>query len=435
MSPGRNIRRRPVLLGALLVAVASQVSIGLVAMGFNVSAAVVLLPIFSFLSPGFPVLAAALLAAPGVFALRCAIQWAALGTLAGCWGAYAPELLFYVVYGVLLDLYLRRIPLTPFRWKKCVPLAAIDALANLAELGVRLGGGVFQPEIPLQLLAVGACRAALAWAALRALDGYGFQVLRREDAERYQRLLLMTASLKGEVAWMEKGTGLIEDTMNSAYQLYSQLRRSGGEGADTALTIAKDVHEVKKEYFLIMRGISQALDAETAQAGMRLSELMAILEQSTRRLAQALGRAAEVSCTWEADFYTTRHFYLMSVLRNLLTNAVEAAGTGRTCHIRLTQRCQGADVLFQVADDCGGIPADRLGQIFTPGFSSKINYATGSVSRGLGLSIVKDLAEEELGGQVAVEAIPPAEGRPGGTIFTVSIPRGKLEDSDAVLSG
>ena len=430
-------RRRPVVLGALLVAVASQVSISLVAVGFNISVAVILLPVFSFLSPSFPVLPAALLAAPGVFALRCAIHWLTLGTLSGCWGAFAPELVFYLVYGALLALCLRRLPLAPFHAGKCLPLALIDALANLAELLVRLGADALRPVILLQVLAVGAVRAALVWAAIRALDYYGIRVLRREDAERYQRLLLMTASLKGEVAWMEKGTELIEATMNNAYQLYSQLRRAGdATAAGTALTIAKDVHEIKKEYFLIMRGISEALDGETARAGMSLSELFDILEQSTRRLAQSLDRSVKMTAVWEHNFYTTRHFYLMSILRNLLNNAVEAAGSGRLCHITLRQQSHEGQILFQVQDDCGGIPPDRVGQIFTPGFSSKINYTTGAVSRGLGLSIVKDLTEEQLGGQVTVEVLPAAQGHTGGTIFTVSVPRERLEeDSHAVLPG
>lgn len=37
-------------------------------------------------------------------------------------------------------------------------------------------------------------------------------------------------------------------------------------------------------------------------------------------------------------------------------------------------------------------------QIFEPGFSTKINYETGEVNRGLGLSLVKDFIELRLGG-------------------------------------
>ena len=431
MESGDTRARRPVLLGTLLVVLASQISISIVSVDFKISVAIVLLPVFVFLSPSFPLLAVALLSAPGVFALRVGVQWITSGSVAGCWSAHAPEMLFYLIYGVLLSLYFKQIPLAPFRGKKCIPLVAIDAAANFAELLVRLGQQALAPEILLQLVAVGVGRSLLAWGLLRTLDSYGFQVLRREDAERYQRLLMMTASLKSEVAWMDKGTDLIENTMNSAYHLYSQLR---GEGAppdtvNTALTIAKDIHEVKKEYFLIMRGISEALDAEAGREGMTLSELFPMLGQSVDRLSRAQGKQVVFTSCYEENLYTVRHYYLMSIFRNLLNNAVEAAGTGTPAHISLSQQTQGAEIVFQVADDCGGIPPERMGQIFAPGFSSKINYATGAMNRGLGLCIVKDLAEDELGGKVEVAAAG------GGTVFTVRIPRTSLEGrGNAVLS-
>lgn len=423
--------RRPILLGALLVILASQISISLVAVDFQISVAIVLLPMLAFLLPTFPVLPVALLSAPGVFLLRSAMQGISSGTLAGCWQSHAPEMLFYLTYGLLLSAYLKKMPLHPFRALKCVPLIAVDALANFVELLVRLGEGVFRPEILLQLLAVGAGRGVLAWAAIRMLDYYGFQVLRREDAERYQRLLLMTAALKSEVAWMDKGTGLIENTMNSAYHLYSQLRGAKTDPAvtDTALTIAKDIHEVKKEYFLIMRGISEALESESGREGMELGELFSILGRSVQRAAQAAGKEIRFTSACEEKLRTGQHHYLMSIFRNLLNNAVEAAGSGGPHHLSLTERRDGELALFRVSDDCGGIAPERVGQIFDPGFSSKINYATGEINRGLGLAIVKDLVEEKLSGRIAVE---PA---PGGTVFSVWIPRAVLEGTqDAVLS-
>lgn len=423
--------KRPVLLGTLLVVLASQISISMVSVDFKISVAIVLLPIFVFLSPHFPILRVALLSAPGVFLLRVVFQWITTGTPTGSWLAHAPEMLFYLIYGVLLSLYFKKIPFLPFHWKKCIPLVAIDAAANFAELLVRLGRAALVPEILLQLIAVGVGRSLLVLAAIRALDYYGFQVLRREDAERYQRLLMMTASLKSEVAWMDKGTDLIENTMNSAYQLYSQLRtgHTGPAAVNTALTIAKDIHEVKKEYFLIMRGISEALDAEAGQEGMRLSELFPILGKSVDRLSREQGKQVSFSAQYDEDLYTVRHYYLMSIFRNLLNNAVEAAGTGRPAHISLTQHIQGEDVVFQVCDDCGGIPPERMGQIFAPGFSSKINYTTGAVNRGLGLCIVKDLTEDELGGEVEVASAG------GGTTFTIRIPKIRLEGTgNAVLS-
>ena len=56
-----------------------------------------------------------------------------------------------------------------------------------------------------------------------------------------------------------------------------------------------------------------------------------------------------------------------------------------------------------------------------PGFSTKINYETGQVSRGLGLSLVKDIVESELGGSISVTS------EDGCTDFTIRIPKENLE--------
>lgn len=431
MSPAPQAwRRRPVLLGVLLLMLASQISITLFTGEFKISVAVVLLPVLLFLVPGFPVLPTALLAGPGVFLLRSLLQWASAGTPEGCWQAHGPEIFFYLAYGLQFYFYQRRVPFHPFRWVKCLPLMGFDFAANLVELLVRLGAGAFSPPLLLQLLAVGAGRALLSWAAIRALDYYGYQMLRREDTERYQRLLLMTAALKGEVVWMEKGACLVEDTMNAAYQLYSQLRSGGGgpAAAETALAIAKDIHEVKKEYFLIMRGISEALDTDTATQGMDLEEIVRVLGRSVEQGARDAGKQVVFTGRCAAPFHTARHHYLMSIFRNLLNNAVEAAPGGGTAHVSLTEYAQGEEYVFEVADDCGGVPPERLERIFLPGFSSKINYSTGAVNRGLGLTIVRDLIEGKLKGTVA------AANRDGGCVFTVRIPKQELEgEAHAVL--
>lgn len=421
---------RMVLLSAVLLALASQISVGLVTGSFNISLAVVLLVVLRFLFPALPVLGTAVLAAPGVFLLRCAAQWAGTGTPAGSWAAYAPEMLFYLTYGLLLDLLLRRMSLRPFPLWGCGALMGVDAAANLVELAVRLGAGAFAPEVLGRIALVAAARSLVAWAAVRGLDSYGIRVLHREEGERYQSLLLMTAALKSEVAWMDKGTALIESTMNEAYRLYSRLRDEGADRqtVDAALTVAKDVHEVKKEYFLLMRGISEALSEEAPRDGMDLGELLEIMARSGGRTARAQGKQVSFTTVFADDFYTRSHHCLMSILRNLINNAVEAAGEGEA-HIALTEWSEGETCCIQVADDCGGIPQGRLEQIFTPGFSSKINYETGAVNRGLGLAIVRDLVEDSLSGTIRVE------NRDGGAVFTIRVPRERLEGGDhAVLS-
>ena len=75
---------------------------------------------------------------------------------------------------------------------------------------------------------------------------------------------------------MDKNTTLIEQTMNTSYHLYEQLKNSPAleEQARSALAVSKDIHEIKKEYLLIMRGISEVLDQEVKSDGMYLDEIL-----------------------------------------------------------------------------------------------------------------------------------------------------------------
>lgn len=419
------------LLCAGFVALLSQVSVAVQSGGFHISVALVLFQILLFTLPELAALPLTILSAAGVFLLRL-VNAALAGQLTLQTALeHAPEVLFYLCFGLLFRLFFETRRNGAYRLWFALPLAAMDALSNFAELLVREGAGVFSYSTLLQIAAVGLIRALSAGLILLALHRYGIQILRKEDRERYQKLLFMTADLRSEVIWMEKGAELAEKTMNRAYHLCRSLRElpDGAQASEEALLIAKDIHEVKKDYALVMRGIAAALEEQAAQDGMELSELFRMLARSTEHFARETGKNVALTRTCALALRTTRHFELLSIFRNLLHNAVEAAPEGREAQLRLCARQDCADAVFEVADDCGGIAPERLALIFTPGFSSKINRQTGEINRGLGLCIVKDLTEGTLHGAVSVQS------ENGQTVFTVRIPIKTLKgELDADLS-
>lgn len=410
-----------ILAGVLCVTVASQINIGLLGNGFKVSAGILPLPVFAFYIPAFPVFRTAAVASPLVFLLRGLVFWLSTSGSVWPWGGDAPEMIFYLCYGLLLSMCLKRVPLQPFHFRNMWPLAAVDFFSNFAELSVRaaLSGGWL-----LQIAAVAAVRTAMIAGVLFALERYGFTVLRREDTRRYQRLLLMTSMLRGELLWMRKSAAMVERTMNAAYGLYNRLRdeQPGSPCAAEALTIAKDIHEVKKEYMLIVRGVTEALEREVSGDGMYFREIWDTLYGGLSLAAKDAGKQALFRLESCHDFYTKRHYELLSVFRNLLNNALEAAGE-KPVDIFLIQRDGGMDWLFEIRDNCGGIPEELVDKVFIEGFSSKINYETGEINRGLGLSLVRDLVEEVLKGSIRLES---GNGR---TAFFVRIPKNVLEES------
>ena len=81
---------------------------------------------------------------------------------------------------------------------------------------------------------------------------------------------------------------------------------------------------------------------------------------------------------------------------------------------------EGDNLIIKVTDDGRGIPEDQLKVIFEPGFSTKYDPKTGTMSTGLGLTHVKSLVEH-LKGCITVKSDPG-----NGTTFLVTIPLAQL---------
>jgi two-component system CitB family sensor kinase len=87
--------------------------------------------------------------------------------------------------------------------------------------------------------------------------------------------------------------------------------------------------------------------------------------------------------------------------------------------VEVELRAEGRTAVLRVRDTGPGIPAERRELIFTDGWSTKKPPAHGK--RGLGLSLVRRLAERQGGSAEAAEA----DG--GGAEFTVVLPEALTE--------
>lgn len=90
---------------------------------------------------------------------------------------------------------------------------------------------------------------------------------------------------------------------------------------------------------------------------------------------------------------------LVSILGNLIENALEALDQQQEGEIHLLLHYQNGWLSCEVSDDGPGIPALLASAIFTKGFSSKGD------ERGMGLFLVKQQTES-LGGNISVESEP-----------------------------
>lgn len=396
------------------VIIGAQIYFNLFNSDFRISIGIFVFSISVILFGEYPIIPVAYLSAIGVLASRVILNW--LNT--GNWNllSYFPEMVFYLIYGFLFYTYCRK---KNYELSITAPIVLFfcDFFSNFAEALLRQSVSGFTRTLYLSIVLVALLRSAFIWFLLLCLRYYKFSLLKHEHAQRYQRLLLLISKLNDEVVLMQKDSKMIEETMNTSYKLFQEMEEAHIDEALSrkALNVAKDVHELKKEYALILRGLSSALDLNLKDEGMHIADIFQVLNNSLKASLPE-GKSLSLDIQMEENLYTDKHYFFMSVMRNLLNNAIEASVKPEV-HIRISETSDNDFYIFQVEDDGPGILPEDLEQIFYPGFSTKINYDTGEINRGLGLNLVKDLIENQWHGVIR------ATSRPGQTVFTIHIPK------------
>ncbi|MEU3850431.1 sensor histidine kinase [Streptomyces sp. NPDC029554] len=110
---------------------------------------------------------------------------------------------------------------------------------------------------------------------------------------------------------------------------------------------------------------------------------------------------------------------LVTVVGNLVDNALDAAAGTPHARVEVELRAEGRTVTLRVRDTGPGIPPENRELIFTEGWSTKKPPA--HRERGIGLSLVRRLAERQ-GGSATV-----GEAHGGGAEFTVVLPEALTE--------
>lgn len=420
--------KRTLLIGAI-VALASELYWNVFVSGFRISLAVILLPILLMtLGRNLSTIKTCTVTACVILVFRSILASSGLTDMTNMALLLLPNAIFYVCYGIVFATMVPNKHILSY--KTLFPaLFLSDFLSNIVELCIfesSQPGSMTMAKIGY-LAVIAAFRTLFAGLFLIAIFQYGTLLKREEHENRYRRLFLMTTGLKNEIYFMKKNSEEIESVMGNAYRLYEKLSEMEDVPDDMkrmSLAIARDVHEIKKDYIRIIQGIEEEIAEEYDEKRMSFQDLLNILEQTTYHLLE--GKLIHITLLFqcENDFVTTEHYELMSILKNIVNNAIEAIeGAQKKGTIQILEHRENNNYVFQIIDDGPGISPRHLPNIFKMGYSTKFDYVTGNIYRGVGLYGVKATVEEKFGGTIDVES---TFGK--GTTFTIKIPAHALEE-------
>lgn len=414
-------RLKTIIIFSLIVIFLAQFSMNLFMSSFKISIGIIILPVFIFLLNDFPLLPVSFCSGIGVFISRFLSDWLKYGVKENIISNYMPEMFFYIMYGLLLNIYITKRKSMFKNDYDILYFVMMDYAANLTEILLRFDIASLSATTQISLIIVAVFRSFVIWAIITVLKKYHLSFMKEEHSNRYKRLMILISKLNDEIIWMKKNTFLIEETMNSSYKLFNDLRKNNADEllSKDALKVANDIHEIKKEYQIILRGISEAMQLNLDNDGMYLEDIIKVTESAIKYDASLVNKEIIFKSEHPSGIYTDKHYFIMSIFRNIFTNSLEASNTKDVC-IYLKVYNENNSYIFSIMDDGPGISEENIHEIFEPGFSTKINYDTGEINRGLGLNLVKDIVEKQFNGSICVESVP------GSTTFFIKIPEEEL---------
>lgn len=325
-----------------------------------------------------------------------------------------PGSLYYIFFGVLgYFLSLRDNRDNPM--KTILNLAFIDVISNIFESSLRQN---FNLGLFRYILLVALGRSVSTYIIFLIFRNQEVLIRKKEHQKRYTQLNTIMSNIQAEMFYLTKSMKDIENIMSKSYKLYESNKEVDGVGR-LALDIAREVHEIKKDYYRVVSGLENFLGQFEENDSMGLKDIGYIIEDNINRYIKQNKKDINISLEIKDNIYIKRYYSLFTILNNLIINAIDASRENG--FIEVLQEKDSKNLILTVRDNGEGIDEDIIPYIFNPGFTTKFDENSGEASTGIGLSHVKNIVED-LQGSIDIESIENE-----GTTFTISIPLTTLE--------
>lgn len=423
----KNIR---LFLMVAVSSIASQIYLNMFVDGFIIALSVVMMGIFLYIFKDLESTIACMLI--GIFSplFRLLVMLWNGGELINSAYLCLPDMAFFFSYALFFGIVFRNLGYRSYK-KYYVRLVLSEFLSNCVEITVRfiMLNEFFTINRLSGLILLALLRSFFILLVCISTDLYRSLLEKTEHEENYKKLVLMASTFNSEVYFMEKNMNEIEDIMKNAFTLYRQLEQDNApkELQLISLEIAKDIHEVKKGYKRVIKGIQDNFLSDYEGTSLSLQDILKILSVDVEKSVSAANMITAFSYSLETNYMIENHFAFMSILRNLVSNSIDALEEKNSFHGYIRIICHDKIIddkkycIIEVKDNGPGIHEDMMEALFEPGFSTKFNEETGDINRGLGLTLVRDLLAEHFDGTVNVSSTRQ------GSVFTLTIPAEKLQ--------
>lgn len=332
---------------------------------------------------------------------------------------HLPSISFYILFGLSLSIFdIRKYIKTPLLLFSI--LSFCDLGSNIVETAIRFEfEKVNISTLIYSLFLTAIIRSLITLILYSSINVYTFLTIKEEQNRHYKELLIFTSNLKSELFFLNKSKNNIEKAMEKAYLIYSNF--SDNLNREEVLDLAKDIHEIKKDYNRVLLSIENTITFNKYNS-MKLSQILELIKDNNDKFIKSIDKKIEIKYKINYDLKTKYYYELISILNNLISNSIDAIDTFGI--IDVTEYMHNDCVFFEVKDNGKGLKFEDKELIFNPGFTTKFDQKTGKMSTGIGLTHVKNIVEDILNGHIDVSILSR------GVKFTISIPLNVLKESD-----
>lgn len=233
--------------------------------------------------------------------------------------------------------------------------------------------------------------------------------LLQQALERHQRLSAM-----GEMS--AKLAHQIRTPLASALLYISNLSKNKLSDDDRDKFVSKALARLQHLENVVEDMLSFSRSGEQVQEVFQVNDMLEELQTAMETHLESNGCALSISSHINEESLNANRDALLGVLQNLVSNAIQACGSGG--HIDIiaqgAEQIRGLPAIDIILSDNGpGISAENQSKIFDPFFTTR------SEGTGLGLAVAKAVIENH-GGSIWIESSDA-----NGTTFVIRLPKHK----------